>query len=78
MAEYTPAEQLTVKGNMALETGDIVEVFNRERSEYAITKSTNIMDGKSYTQRLDVKQFSRRLYFILDSSLLDGGDALAP
>lgn len=78
MAEYAPAEQLTVKGNMALEAGDVIEVFNQDRQEYAITKSTNIMDGSSYTQRLDVKQFNRREYFILNQSVLDGVGALAP
>lgn len=78
MSEYTPAEEATVKGNPALETGDVVEVFNRERNEYAITKSANIMDGKSYTQRLSLKKFSRRELFILDVSTLDSQAALAP
>lgn len=75
---YRPAEEIEVKGNMALEVRDLIELFNQDRQEYTITKTINILDGRKYTQRLRIKQYNRRALFILDQSLLDSSDTLGP
>lgn len=90
---YGDVFDIMVKGNFALQLGDAIGVGLRKRTEYytgnlinygivahdyKITKIDNkIADG--FQQRLRIKRFTRRNYFILDSSRLnDTAVVLAP
>ena len=78
-AELGSILEIDVIGNMALQIGDHVTLdLDGYQGDYAITKITQVMQGAGYRQRLTVKEKEVRMYFILDQSLLDGPDVLAP
>lgn len=71
--------ELSVKGNHALQIGDNIRVWIKSLNQvYTITKIVNILSGGKFTQRLVGKVFNTPDYFILNTSLLDGTDVLAP
>jgi hypothetical protein len=80
--DYGSILEIDVKGNMALQIGDIITAnIDGNMGEYAITKIVQIMADARFTQRLTIKNREFRTYFILSSdsearSLLDGTDVL--
>lgn len=77
-SERNAAQEVTVKGNPALQLSDMINVGTHPAGEYKITQITGRLMDASFKQILTVKQFTRRFYFTLDESGLDGGDELAP
>lgn len=81
--DYGDSFVLPVKGNMALQIGDVVDVdVDDHVGEYRIKKIVQVMAGGRYNQLLTLRQYTPREYFILSSdsearSLLDGTDVLA-
>lgn len=81
--DYSSILELDVKGNMALQIGDLVAVdVDSFQSNYVITKISQVMQDGQYSQTLTVKEKEPRKIFILSSdtearSLLDGTDVLA-
>jgi len=80
-AEYGSIEEIDVKGSPALQVDDpvIVDLFNRI-DDYRISriacKVTN--SPARFTQMLQVKKFTRRTYFTIEESLIEGDDGIAP
>lgn len=71
--------EVQVKGNMALQIGDIVTVgLDSYNGNYAVKKITQQMMNGGYSQKLTLKEREARLYFILNQSLLDGTEVLSP
>lgn len=77
--DYGSMVELEVKGNPALQIDDGLNLnLDGYQGTHVITKIINgISDGR-YRQRITAKFKEPRLYFILDQSLLDGTDVLAP
>lgn len=80
-AEYGAIEEIDVKGTPALQLDDpvIVDLFNRI-DDYRISKITcKIMTKPArFYQSLRVKKFTRRTYFTIEESLIEGEDVIAP
>lgn len=78
-SEFSGDIELTVKGSPALQIGDYIEVSkDTYTGDYRITKIINrIIDGK-FEQILGARRFVDRTYFVLDQSVLNGTDVLAP
>lgn len=71
--------ELDVKGNPALQIGDALTLgLDGYAGTYIVTRMQNIMASGRYQQRLTAKQKDPRQYFILDISVLNGSDQLAP
>lgn len=78
-SSYANTIELSVKGNHALQIGDNIYVSIKDiDQEYTLTKIEDIMSGGRFTQKLTAKVFNVPDYFILDESLLDGLEVLAP
>jgi hypothetical protein len=73
-----------VKGNPALQIGDVVTInSDTYNGDFIITKIVQIVSENKYSQRIRVKFKEPRMYFILssdteDRSLLDGTHVLMP
>lgn len=77
--EYAAILDLEVKGNPALQLGDIVEVDYRQFDGlYRIIGITSSLRMGKYTQNLKIKTYTPREWFFLDISELDGSHVLAP
>ena len=78
-AEYGDIREIEVKGNPAIQLGDMVTVDTPEVSDdFIVTKKSESMANGKYTQRFIVKKFVRRSYFTVGSSLIGGSDVIAP
>lgn len=78
-SEHTSIVELTVKGNPALQLGDIVELDARTYSgEYSITRVANKIQEGLYEQRLKLRRYAPDDWFVLNVSQLNGDDILAP
>lgn len=78
-AEYASILDLEVKGNPAIQLGDIVSInYEQYTGEYRIIGiSSSLSDGK-FTQNLKMRSYTPRSWFQLDVSQLNGTDILAP
>lgn len=80
-AEYGDIQELDVKGSPALQLDDpvIVDLFNRI-DDFRLSKITcKIMNKPArFYQSLRVKKFTRRTYFTIEVSLIEGEDVIAP
>lgn len=82
--DFASAVELEVKGNPAYQIGDTATLnVDSYQGDHVITKLTNIMRDKRYTQLIRFKAKDPRQYFILSSddtsmSLLNGTDVLSP
>ena len=79
--DYNSSLELKVKGNPALQLGDIVEVINENAVQsdynYTVVAIKNVLDSKGLTTNLTVEYFGELLSpFVLDVSVLDGTDVL--
>lgn len=78
-AELASILDIQVKGNPALQLGDIVEVdYKQFDGLYRIIGDNNSMAPSRYDQGLKLRKYTPRDWFTLDQSLLDGTDVLAP
>ncbi|WP_439946515.1 hypothetical protein [Streptomyces sp. BBFR109] len=76
-AEYANEVEMTVKGNPALQLGDIVTLDVRSYAgTYKITKILDRLADGGYTQTITARHTDVRRWFVLDQSLLDGPDVL--
>lgn len=76
---YGSAVDIDVKGNPALQLGDAVTLdLDGYQGVYSITKTANILAEGKLTQRLRVLKKTAVTFFVLDESVLDGSDLLAP
>jgi len=78
-AEYSGDVEITVRGTPALQLGDIIDVTKDTfTGEYRVTKIVNKIVSKEFGQVLNGRRYTPRSWFILDQSVLDGTDLLAP
>jgi hypothetical protein len=78
-AEYASILTLEVKGNPALQLGDVVEVDYRQfDGQYRIIAINNSLRGSKFTQELTLRTYTPREWFTLNQSVLDGTDVIAP
>lgn len=79
-SNYSNTIELDVKGNFALQLGDNIAVNIDDISQtYTLNKIVNILEKPGrYIQRLTGKVYNIPNFFILDESLLNGEDVLAP
>jgi len=70
---------LEVKGNPAIQLGDIVDVDYRQFvGLYRIIGMGNNLSNSKFTQNLKVRRYTPREWFTLNQSVLNGTDVLAP
>lgn len=78
-AEYASILEIEVKGNPALQLGDIVEVdYKQFDGLYRIINIANDIRGSKFTQVLKVRSYTPREWFTLNVSQLNGTAVLAP
>lgn len=71
--------EMSVKGDPALQLGDIIWVDTRKISgQFQIIKISNSISPAGVKQVIKAKRYNPRQWFILDQSKLDGGNVLAP
>lgn len=76
-AGYSPTMNLKVKGNPALQLGDIIHVDYKYIGDYKVVGiKSSITNGGGFTQELTVERTEIMMPFILDESQLDGADVL--
>lgn len=78
-AEYAAILNAVVKGNPALQLGDVVDVnYKQYTGMYRIIGiSSSLQQGKA-TQTLKLRSYEPREYFVLNESQLNGSAQLAP
>ena len=78
-AEYASILELEVKGNPAIQLGDIVSVdYLQYTGEYRIIGISSSLADSKFTQKLTMRSYSPRSWFTLNQSELNGTDVLAP
>lgn len=78
-AEYSAIINVEIKGNPALQLGDIVDLDYEEfTGEYRIIGIKNKTVASQFVQIFRLKKYNPRHWFTLDQSELDGTDVLAP
>lgn len=78
-AEYASILNAEIKGNPALQLGDIVEVnYKQYTGEYRIISISSSLQQGKYTQNVKLRAYQPREYFVLNQSVLNGTDQLAP
>ena len=76
-AGYSPTMKLKVKGNPALQLGDIISIEGKYAGDYKITGITSaISQTDGFGIEMTVEKYTILLPFILDESILDGTDVL--
>ena len=77
-AGYSPTITLKVKGNPALQLGDIIHIAYKYEGDYKIVGiKSSITNGGGFAQELTVERTKAVMPFILDVSILDGDDVLS-
>ena len=77
-AGYSPTITLKVKGNPALQLGDIIHIAYKYDGDYKIVGiNSSITNGAGFTQELTIERTKIVFPFILDKSILDGEDVLS-
>lgn len=79
-AEYGSVLNLDVKGNMALQLNDCIDVILPDVGirTYVITKMSNKMMNGKFSQSLTVKVRDPQHYFTIEVSTIGGTDVIAP
>jgi len=76
---YGRANEMTVKGNPALQIGDAIGcTINGYEGTYVISKIVNRFVGSQFTQILSVKERVFKTYFTIGVSTIGGTDVIAP
>lgn len=77
-AGYSPTITLRVKGNPALQLGDIIHIDYKYEGDYKVVGiKSSITNGSGFTQTLTIERTRIVFPFILDESILDGDDVLS-
>jgi hypothetical protein len=78
-SEFDSIIELSVKGNPALQLNDIIWVDTTKiQGQFQIIKIFNSITLTGVQQVLKAKRYNPRYWFMLDTSILDGTDVLAP
>jgi len=78
-SQFDSIIELSVKGDPALQLGDIIWVDTRKIvGQFQITKISNSINPRGVTQVIKAKRYDPRFWFILDISQLNGTEVLAP
>lgn len=74
---YSPTMTMTVKGNPALQLGDVIRLNYKYAGEYKVVGvKSAITNSAGFTTTLTVERFTLLTAFKLDVSILDGTDVL--
>ena len=78
-SQFDSIIEMSVKGDPALQLGDIIWVDTRRISgQFQIIKISNSISPSGVRQVIKAKRYNPRHWFILDVSMLNDGDVLAP
>lgn len=78
-SEYASILDIDVKGNPALQLGDIIEVdYKQYDGFYRIIGISNSLQSSVFGQKFKVRSYTPREWFTLDQSELNNTDVLAP
>lgn len=78
-SQFDSIIEMSVKGNPALQLGDVITVTTRKiAGEFKIIKISNSISSGGVSQVIKARRHNPRRWFILDESVLDGEDNLAP
>lgn len=78
-SQFDSIIEMSVKGDPSLQLNDIIEVDTRKVSgQFQITKIANSISPSGVSQTIRARRYTARHWFILDVSLLNGEDVLAP
>lgn len=78
-SEFDSIVEMSVKGNPALQMGDIIWVDTTKIvGQFQIIKIADSISTGGVGQIIKAKRYDPRHWFMLDTSALDGGDVLAP
>lgn len=75
-SSYTPTIKVVVKGNPALQLGDVVTLRYKAGGKYRVVKKKESLSQRGLRTELSLERFEELTPFILDESLLDGDDVL--
>lgn len=76
-ASYSPTMTMQVKGNPALQLGDVIHVDYKYEGDYKVVGiKSSITNSAGFTTTLTVERFTLLTAFVLDSSILNGTDVL--
>lgn len=76
---YAGMLEMSVKGNPALELGDIIHVGSGDyNDDYKIVSIVNALQSGNYQQTIKARHYTARDWFFLDESILNGTSVLAP
>jgi hypothetical protein len=76
-ADYSPTMTLQVKGNPALQLGDVIHVDYKYEGDYKVVGiKSAITNSAGFTSTLTVEKFTLLTAFRLDVSVLNGTDVL--
>lgn len=76
-AQYNPTITMTVKGDPALQLGDIIELDYKEFGTFKVTAINTRIGTDGVSTELTAERTRILTVFTLDKSRLDGGDVLA-
>lgn len=76
-ASFSPTISMKVKGNPALQLGDVISVNYKDKGDYLITGIKMSLSDSGYETTITGKPHIVSKSFILDKSILDGKDLLA-
>ena len=78
-SEYADVVEFEVKGNVALQLSDIINVnYTHFTNLYRIIAIRNKLQGSKFTQILKLRKYTPRHWFTYDQSEYDGTDVYAP
>ncbi len=78
-AQFDGIIEISVKGNPALQLGDIIWVdTSKVAGQFKITKISNSISTRGVPQVIRAERYTPRHWFVLDQSLLDSTEVLAP
>lgn len=76
-AGYSPTMTVVVKGNPALQLGDVIHIGYKYEGDYKVVGiKSAITNSAGFTTQLTVEHFTLMTAFVLDVSILDGTDVL--
>lgn len=74
---YSPTMEMRVKGNPALQLGDVIQLNYKYNGTYKVVGiKSAITNSAGFTTTLTVERFTLMTAFVLDSSILNGTDVL--
>lgn len=77
--DYAGRVEMVVRGDYSLQLNDIIHIDYREyTADYQITSIRTPLKSGEYTQTIKARHHTTRNWFILDKSVLNGGNLLAP